>query len=111
MLKEIGGSDSPPKIAETQFSLRVLGRNRDVVKSEQKSIVASPRIIAAMSKRGTYGYDDLIDLCHARHFARRGKLGLFSLACMEDSGSSATDAGAREARALSQVRRRLPVAA
>jgi len=38
-------------------------------------------------------------------------LGLFSLACMEDSGSSATDAGSREARALSQVRRRFPSAA
>ncbi len=30
---------------------------------------------------GAYGCDDFIDLCHARPFARRRRLGLLSLAC------------------------------
>jgi hypothetical protein len=57
----------------------------------------------------TYGHDDLIDLCHARPLARRGRLVVLSLACMEDSASTATDPGSHKAQALSNVRAQSPV--
>jgi hypothetical protein len=57
----------------------------------------------------TYGHDDLIDLCHARPFARRGRLVVLSLACMEDSASTATDPGSHKAQSLSNVRAQSPV--
>ena len=91
--------------------LNVIAALRDfpgMAKIAQTSILPSPSIVAATSKGDACGYDDLVDLCHGRPFARRRRLGVLSLACMEDGAPIATDAGSHKARTLPDVRRRLP---